>query len=244
MKEIKDFEMKDLTEEDLPKPILIEDLGFLFANENSNHKRHYGIFKCGLCGTEFKTMLHGVKNGNTKSCGCYQKRIVSETHKTHGKCYTRLYRIWASIKDRTLNINTKVFNDYGCRGITICDEWKNDFMSFYNWAMENGYEENKGLSIDRIDNEGNYCPENCRWTTITIQNRNQRVSKKSITGFKGVTYDRRDKVYKVHIGVSKVSIYLGSFKTPIEGAIAYNNYIIENNLEGFILNEIPEEYLI
>ena len=236
--------MKDLTEEDLSKPILIEDLGFLFANENSKIKYRFGIYKCGFCGAKFRAITGHIKSKNTRSCGCYQKRLISETHKTHGLIETRLYRIWASIKDRTLNPKHKRYNDYGGRGITICEEWKNDFMSFYDWSISNGYEENKGLSIDRIDNDGNYCPENCRWTTSIIQNRNKRIHKNNTSGYKGVSYYKRRGDYRALIRINKKLIHLGYFQTPAEGAIAYNNYIIENNLEGFILNEIPLVNLI
>ena len=232
--------MTNENNEDLPKPLLIEDLGMMFHTESSKTKVRFGLYKCGFCGTEFKTNTYAIIQGKTKSCGCYQKRRTSETNKTHGLGYTRLYNIWASIKDRTLNINTKVFNDYGGRGISICDEWKNDFMSFCNWAMSNGYSDE--LSIDRIDNDGNYCPENCRWTTSTIQNRNQRIYKNNKSGYKGVFFREDNNNFKVVITVNKKRIDLGSFSTAEEGAITYNNYIIENNLEGFILNEIPEEY--
>ena len=223
-----------------PKPILLEDLGMMFPTEKSKSKYRFGIYKCGLCGTEFKTLIYSVKSGETKSCGCYHKRIVSETHKTHGLGRTRLYTIWVEIKNRTLNPKNKSYNDYGGRGITICEEWKNDFMSFYNWALSNGYEENKGLSIDRIDNDGNYCPENCRWVTQTIQSRNQRIPKNNTSGYKGVSYAKDRNKYVSYICVNRKQVRLGYFQTPEDGAIAYNNYIIENNLEGFILNEIPE----
>ena len=232
--------MENVNNEDLPKPILIEDLGMIFSTENSKKKFRYGIYKCGFCGEEFRVQMRSVKNGNTKSCGCYNKRRASETHKTHGKCYTRLYIIWTKMKDRTLNTKHKHYNGYGGRGITICEEWKNDFMSFYNWAMKNGYSDK--LSIDRIDNDGNYCPENCRWTTRVIQQRNQRMQKNNTSGFKGVSFSKDTNKYRAQIKVNRKQLNLGYFQTAVEGAIAYNNYIIGNNLEGFILNEIPQEY--
>ena len=227
-----------MTDENLSKPILIEDLGMIFPTESSKQKRRFGVYKCGFCGTEFKANTYSVVQGSTKSCGFYNKRRAKETHKTHGLVGIKLYYIWASIKDRTLNIKHKQYNDYGGRGITICDEWKNDFMSFYNWAMSNGYEENKGLSIDRIDNDGNYEPSNCRWATRVIQSRNQRMQKNNTTGYRGVSFSKRLGKYTAQIKVNRKIIYLGSYLNIIEGAIAYNNYIIENNLEGFILNEI------
>jgi hypothetical protein len=206
----------------------IKDLGMMYPKEDSKQKRHYGLYKCGLCGNEFRTQINNVKNGNTKSCGCYTKK--------HGLKNTRLYRIWRGIKDRTLNIKTRQFPDYGGRGITICEEWKNDFMSFHDWAMSNGYEEE--LSIDRIDNDGNYEPSNCRWTTSTIQNRNQRIRKNNTSGYRGVSFVKSRNKYVTFICVNNKNKKLGYFKTAIEAGIAYNNYIIENNLEGFILNDI------
>ena len=236
MKEI-NFEKLNLVDF---KPNLIKDLGMMFPNENSKYKVRYGIYKCGFCGSEFKSILDSVKRGKTKSCGCYQKRRMSETHKTHGLGYTKLYKVWAGIKKRTLNPKNKQYNDYGGRGITICEEWKNDPIAFYNWAISNGYEENKGLSIDRIDNDGNYCPENCRWTTRVIQARNTRIPKNNTSGYKGVSFVKDRNKYNSCICVNKNEVFLGSFPTAVEAGIAYNNYIIENNLEGFILNEIPE----
>jgi hypothetical protein len=231
--------MNKALEGDYPKPVLIKNLGMMYSNENSKQKKRYGIYKCGFCGNEFKTQTSKVKNGNTKSCGCYKKRRTKEANKTHGLGYTRLYKIWGSVRGRTLNPKNKQYNDYGGRGITICDEWL-DVQNFYDWAMSNGYSDE--LSIDRIDNDGNYCPENCRWATSTIQSRNKRKFKNNTSGYKGVYYYKAGDKYKAQIQVNKIQYYLGLFPTPVEGAIAYNNYIIENNLEGFILNEIPEEY--
>ena len=231
-------------QEELPKPVLIKDLDMMFATESSKQETRFGIYRCGFCGTEFKANTYEINRGGIKSCGCYQKRRTIETNKTHGLSNTRLSGIWSEIKNRTLNSKYKDYLDYGGRGITICDEWKNDFMSFYNWAMSNGYEENKGLSIDRIDNDGNYEPSNCRWVSSNIQNRNKRIPKNNTSGYKGVSFKKDNNKYVAQIRVNKKQIHLGSFLTAEEGAVAYNNYIIENNLEGFILNEIPEECLI
>ena len=220
----------------LEKITVIQDLGMMYPTENSNKKSRYGLYKCGFCGTEFKACTSNIKNGSTKSCGCYHKRRVSESHKTHGLRYTRLYNTWSILKNRVLNPKYKQYNDYGGRGITICDEWKNDFKSFYDWAMKNGYSDE--LSIDRIDNDGNYCPENCRWTTRTIQQRNQRMQKNNTSGFKGVWFNKESKKYRAQININRKKIHLGYFKTAIEAGVVYNNYIIENNLEGFNLNDI------
>ena len=233
--------MSKKVEEDLPPLILLEDLGTMYPTERSKHKLRYGLYKCGFCGTEFKTGSQGVKRGHTKSCGCYNKRRIGELNKTHGLRNTRLYKIWRDIKYRTLNPNSRDYYKYGGRGITICEEWKNDFMSFYNWAMSKGSSDE--LSIDRIDNDGNYEPNNCRWTTRTIQSRNQRIPKNNTSGYKGVCYNKNNNKYKAQIKVNNKSIYLGYFQTAVEGGVAYNNYIIENDLEGFPLNPLPDSHI-
>lgn len=93
----------------------------------------------------------------------------------HNKYNSRIYRIWRGMKDRCYNINSKDYKNYGGRGIVVCDEWLNDFMSFYNWSMNNGYDDS--LTIDRIDVNGNYEPSNCRWVTQKQQQRNRRNNK-------------------------------------------------------------------
>ena len=218
---------------------LIKDLGMVQVS--GKIKRRIGVYECSDCKRHFEAMTGNVKARNQERCNSCASKLRA---KKHGKRYTKLYTIWTSIKKRTLNPKNKRYNDYGGRGITICEEWKNDFMSFYNWALSNGYEENKGLSIDRIDNDGGYSPENCRWTTKTIQSRNQRMQKNNKSGYRGVCYNKGNNKYVAQICVNRKIIHLGYFQTVVEAGVAYNNYIIENNLEGFILNEIPDKILI
>lgn len=98
--------------------------------------------------------------------------MLKRNYKKHGMRNTRLYRIYNNMKQRCYNENSPDHKNYGARGITICDEWLNDFMNFYNWSINNGYKE--GLTIDRINNNGNYEPSNCRWVDRKTQNRNNR----------------------------------------------------------------------
>lgn len=143
------------------------------AFQDKYHRWHW-LCKCD-CGNTKIISANSLQRGVTKSCGCLdkEKHITHPNRRTHGMCGTRIYRIWKAIKNRVTNKNAPDFQKwYGSRGITICEEWKNDFMAFYRWAMANGY--NDTLSIDRIDVNSDYTPNNCRWATTKQQNRNTR----------------------------------------------------------------------
>lgn len=135
-------------------------------------------YKCRCrCGTERILRRSSLTSGNSKSCGCLARDVSREKETTHGASGTRLYRIWAGIIQRCCNSRERYeWEKYGGRGISICDEWRNSFETFRRWALDNGYSEN--LSIDRIDVNKGYCPENCRWATVYEQNNNKRTSRK------------------------------------------------------------------
>lgn len=153
--------------------------------------RHlYYLCKCD-CGNETIVRADGLLRGTTVSCGCYkneqrreQCKKMQDMNKKHGLYNTPLYRTWVSMKDRCYNINGIPYKWYGFRGITVCKEWKNNFQAFYDWSLKNGYQ--KGLSIDRIDTDGNYEPSNCRWTTMKEQMNNTRKNRYII--YNGTTH--------------------------------------------------------
>lgn len=184
----------------------IEVLGVF--SENNKQK-----FVCSCtCGKIFNTEISNILRDNPiKECrSCISKRTIkkaiAQTVK-HGEAQkTKLYGVWAGMKRRCYNKNTEYYNRYGGRGIRVCDDWQ-EYIPFREWAMANGYQE--GLTIDRIDNDGNYCPSNCKWVTMQeqqlhrcntisiVKSNGEKLSMKELSNITGIKlstlYERRRK---------------------------------------------------
>jgi len=178
------------------------------------------------CGKYIITRPYDLLDGKTKSCGCFRKELPSRINKTHGLSSNKIYHVWSNMKQRCYNPNFPGYKHYGGRRIIICDRWKNSFENFYN-DMSKGYADN--LQIERIDNDGNYCPENCRWATYTEQSFNKRSTK--IIRLNSIS--RPLKKWLEHFGISNSTYYgrikLGwSIKKAITTPIRVRHYFPKN----------------
>lgn len=138
---------------------------------DNKRKRYYWLCQCS-CGSQPKEInQNSLLSGEIISCGCYHSEHNHEYGFKHGMSHTRIYTIWSGMIQRCCNPNAKNYPRYGGRGVTVCEEWK-EFKKFYEWSKISGYSDN--LTIERLDNNGNYCPENCTWITKQKQMRNTR----------------------------------------------------------------------
>ena len=172
------------------------------------------------CGTLKSVSPYRVLNGNTKSCGCLKaentvayNRIAK---KKHGGRRDRLYYIWRGMKERCFCKTNKEYPTWGGRGIVVCDDWKDDYAAFRDWALENGYADD--LTIDRIDVNGNYCPNNCRWVDWKTQAANRRDTMHFSINGEDKTLPQLADEY----GIMYTTLYqrVCKYKWPIEKAIS------------------------
>lgn len=171
------------------------------TTEKRSRRAYYCRCECGA-----KKIVSGdnLKRGNTKSCGCDVARRISESRKTHGESKTLLYGIWNAIKRRCYNTHVTEYQWYGGRGIAMCDAWRDSYEAFRDWALENGYKPNgHECTIDRIDVNGNYCPENCRWVDSVAQANNRRSN--HLLTYNGETHNITEWSNIVGIPMKKIS---------------------------------------
>ena len=140
--------------------------------DKSGWKRRVYHCRCD-CGNEIDVSRDSLVTGNTRSCGCLNGKGRPARRKTHGSTHTRLYRIWCHMKGRCNDAGNNRYYCYGARGIKLCTEWESSFEKFKKWAEENGYTDE--LTIERINNDLGYCPENCKWIPLAEQSKNRRI---------------------------------------------------------------------
>lgn len=152
-------------------------------------EKHGTLWECQCdCGNITHVLSFNLKNGKTQSCGCLKKDTISFRQTTHGDSLKRLYRIWRGMITRCYNVNAPNYKRYGGRGITIIDEWRTSYESFRDWALSHGYSED--LSIDRINNNNGYSPDNCRWATRVVQCNNRRSN--VLISYQGETHTAKE----------------------------------------------------
>lgn len=191
-----------------------------------------GIYECQYCGKEFEASSGNIQRGQTKSCGCLKGDA-------HGFSYHKFYNTWVGMLHRCTNTMRQDYKDYGGRGITVCEEWL-DITNFIAW-VESTHPNIEGVSLDRIDVDGNYEPNNCRWADASTQALNKRIMKNNTSGFVGVCWDKSKDKWVAIIHFNNVRFNIGSFPTKEEAVLARDNYIIENNLPHKLSTDYKEE---
>lgn len=191
--------------------------GKLVAIKESDLKDNYGhiYWECRCdCGKTHYVLASKITHGSVKSCGCDRYKHM---HKKHGETGTRLYKCWQDMKARCYRENNKNYKGYGGRGITVCDSWKLSFENFRDWALKNGYEDY--LEIDRINVNGSYSPENCRWADRVTQTNNTRRNR--FLEYNGAVRTMSEWSKQIGIPYTTLRARINTLHWPVEKALTY-----------------------
>lgn len=230
--------MKSFNDENL----IGKKYGRLTVIEDMGKRNNVRYWKC-VCDcaerTEVIVRCYALRSGNTKSCGCMHKeQLAKRNHNNHKWNIEndRIYRIWKAMKHRCYNENDTHYKNYGGIGITICEEWFNNFETFQDWAVTNGYADN--LTIDRIDGRKNYCPENCRWITQKEQCNN--ISRNKILEYNGEQHTLAEWCEKLGLNYGRTKARLNNCRWSVKDAFEREKYsqVNANKKQKFNKNNI------
>ena len=224
---------KELEKDMTPK--LIGETYLKKPTETSRQRYKYGIYRCQYCGEEFECVTHNIKNGHTRSCGC----LIGKQTGSHNLYYHRFYHTWNGVMQRCNNPKHKRYKDYGGRGISVCEEWL-DIRNFVDW-VENKSNWEEGLTLDRIDNDKGYSPDNCTFSTKTIQAINRRQKSNNTSGYVGVSWYAKVSKWRARVNMFKKEKLIGYYLTLEEAVQARDSYIIENNLPHPLSTDYDKE---
>ena len=210
----------DLTGQRFGRLVVIE------RAESSKSGKIRWLCRCD-CGKQKVVDKYCLTKGWTQSCGCLQAESRYGRRTTHGGTETTLYQKWAGMKRRCYNKHEKAYKYYGGRGISVCEEWKKSFIAFRTWALNNGYDYDKILSLelDRIDVNGNYCPENCRWVTRKEQANNKRNNR--FLTLNGETHTMAEWSEITGLSTACICLRLNRYKWSVEDALTKTSKVKE-----------------
>lgn len=174
------------------------------------------MWKCQCdCGKETVVAENNLKNGSTKSCGCWKTKRINQYNTSHGGSHDRLYLVWKNMKRRCNSHNDSHYEVYGAKGVSVCEEW-NEYDAFKKWAYDNGYDDEAEfgeLTIDRIDNDGDYEPSNCRWVNRTVQANN--TSRNRYVEFEGKRLTVAEFARAMNISQGRARYYVDKFDREV-----------------------------
>lgn len=189
-----------------------------FVKKDKFCHKHW-LCKC-KCGQYIIRDEYTLLKNTNHSCGCLNKLRMKKRSSKHNLYYTKIYKIWIAMKQRCYYKKYKYYKNYGGKGIKVCDEWKNSIINFYEWALKNGYED--GLSIERVDINKDYCPENCKWIPKNQQQKNTSRTK---------LYKYKNEKETIYFFSKKYKIPQSSFYRKIRKGISVAEIINENSVE-------------